>query len=100
MAHEDLKPSDILTRQAFENAIKVNTAIGGSTNAPPHLQAIARHAGVELDVTDWQTVGFDLPLLVNMQPAGEFLGEGFYRAGGVPAVMGELWPPVTCMAMP
>jgi xylonate dehydratase len=90
MAHEDLKPSDILTRQAFENAIRVNTAIGGSTNAPPHLQAIARHAGVELDVTDWQTVGFDLPLLVNMQPAGEFLGEGFYRAGGVPAVMGEL----------
>jgi xylonate dehydratase len=90
MVHEDLKPSDILTRQAFENAIVVNSAIGGSTNAPPHLQAIARHAGVELDVTDWQTVGFDVPLLVNMQPAGEFLGESFYRAGGVPAVMGEL----------
>lgn len=90
MVHEDLKPSDILTREAFENAIVVNSAIGGSTNAPPHLQAIARHAGVSLDVRDWQTVGFDVPLLVNMQPAGEFLGESFYRAGGVPAVMGEL----------
>ena len=90
MVHEDLKPSDILTREAFENAIVVNSAIGGSTNAPPHLQAIARHAGVELHVTDWQRVGFDVPLLVNMQPAGEYLGESFYRAGGVPAVMGEL----------
>ncbi len=90
MVLDDLKPSDILTREAFENAIVVNTAIGGSTNAPPHLQAIARHAGVELTVKDWETVGFDAPLLVNMQPAGEFLGEGFYRAGGVPAVMGEL----------
>jgi dihydroxy-acid dehydratase len=90
MAHEDLKPSDILTRKAFENAIRVNTAIGGSTNAPPHLQAVARHAGVELDVSDWQAIGFDLPLIVNMQPAGEHLGESFYRAGGVPAVMGEL----------
>lgn len=90
MVEEDLKPSDILTREAFENAIRVNTAIGGSTNAPPHLQAIARHAGVTLDVTDWQRVGFDLPLLVNMQPAGAYLGESFFRAGGVPAVMGEL----------
>ncbi|MEM1284708.1 MAG: IlvD/Edd family dehydratase [Pseudomonadota bacterium] len=90
MAYEDLKPSAILTRKAFENAIRVNTAIGGSTNAPPHLQAIARHAGVELDVTDWQKVGFDLPLLANVQPAGEYLGESFYRAGGVPAIMGEL----------
>jgi xylonate dehydratase len=90
MVHEDLKPSDILTRAAFENAIVVNSAIGGSTNAPPHLQAIARHAGVELHVTDWQTVGFEVPLLVNMQPAGKYLGESFYRAGGVPAVMGEL----------
>jgi xylonate dehydratase len=90
MVEEDLKPSDILTRAAFLNAIKVNTAIGGSTNAPPHLQAIARHAGVELDVTDWQAHGHDLPLLVNMQPAGEYLGESFFRAGGVPAVMGEL----------
>jgi dihydroxy-acid dehydratase len=90
MVEEDLKPSDILTREAFENAIRVNTAIGGSTNAPPHLQAVARHAGVELNVKDWQTVGYDLPLIVNMQPAGEYLGESFFRAGGVPAVMGEL----------
>ncbi|MCO6383644.1 IlvD/Edd family dehydratase [Oceanicola sp. 502str15] len=90
MVLDDLKPSDILSREAFENAIMVCTAIGGSTNAPPHLQAIARHAGVELDVKDWETVGFDAPLLVNMQPAGEYLGESFFRAGGVPAVMGEL----------
>lgn len=90
MVYEDLKPSDILTREAFENAIIVNAAIGGSTNAPPHLQAIARHAGVPLDVKDWETVGFDVPLLLNMQPAGEYLGESFFRAGGVPAVMGEL----------
>ena len=90
MVLDDLKPSDILTREAFENAIVVNAAIGGSTNAPPHLQAIARHAGVDLDVTDWEKIGFDVPLMVNMQPAGEYLGESFYRAGGVPAVMGEL----------
>ena len=90
MVLDDLKPSDILTREAFENAIIVNSAIGGSTNAPPHLQAIARHAGVELDVTDWQKVGYDVPLLLNMQPAGEFLGESFFRAGGVPAIMAEL----------
>ena len=90
MVLDDLKPSDILTREAFENAIVVNAAIGGSTNAPPHLQAIARHAGVELDVKDWETIGFDIPLMVNMQPAGEYLGESFFRAGGVPAVMGEL----------
>jgi dihydroxyacid dehydratase/phosphogluconate dehydratase len=90
MVLDDLKPSDILTREAFENAIVVNTAIGGSTNAPPHLQAVARHVGVELNVKDWETVGFDVPLLVNMQPAGEYLGESFFRAGGVPAVMGEL----------
>jgi dihydroxy-acid dehydratase len=90
MVFDDLKPSDILTRAAFENAIVVNAAIGGSTNAPPHLQAIARHAGVELDVTDWEKIGFDVPLMVNMQPAGEYLGESFFRAGGVPAVMGEL----------
>ncbi|BDW84956.1 IlvD/Edd family dehydratase [Roseicyclus marinus] len=90
MVEADLKPSDILTRDAFLNAIKVNTAIGGSTNAPPHLAAIARHAGVELDVRDWQDHGLDLPLLVNMQPAGAYLGESFFRAGGVPAVMGEL----------
>jgi len=90
MVFEDLRPSAILTRAAFENAIVVNSAIGGSTNAPPHLQAIARHAGVALDVTDWQVIGFDVPLLVNMQPAGTYLGEAFFRAGGVPAVMGEL----------
>ncbi len=87
---ENLKPADILTRTAFKNAIVVNSAIGGSTNAPPHLQAIARHAGVELSVSDWQTHGYDVPLLANIQPAGQFLGEAFYRAGGVPAVMGEL----------
>jgi dihydroxy-acid dehydratase len=90
MAHEELRPSKIMTREAFINAIVVNTAIGGSTNAPPHLQAIARHVGVELNVQDWQDHGFDKPLLVNMQPAGEYLGEGFFLAGGVPAVMGEL----------
>jgi dihydroxy-acid dehydratase len=90
IAYEDLRPSAILTREAFENAIVTCSAIGGSTNAPPHLQAVARHAGVELDVTDWQSVGLDVPLLLNMQPAGEYLGESFFRAGGVPAVMGEL----------
>lgn len=90
LVNEELRPSQIMTREAFENAIVVNTAIGGSTNAPPHLQAIARHAGIELDVQDWQKIGFDLPLLVNMQPAGEYLGEHFHRAGGVQAVMGEL----------
>ena len=90
MVLDDLKPSDILTREAFENAIVVNAAIGGSTNAPPHLQAVARHAGVDLNVKDWETIGFEVPLLLNMQPAGEYLGESFFRAGGVPAVMGEL----------
>ncbi|MBK5933685.1 dihydroxy-acid dehydratase [Rhodovulum imhoffii] len=90
MVFEDLKPSDIMTREAFENAIVVNAAIGGSTNAPPHLQAVARHIGVDLNVRDWETIGFGVPLMVNMQPAGKYLGESFYRAGGVPAVMGEL----------
>ncbi|MBD9626981.1 dihydroxy-acid dehydratase family protein [Ensifer sp. ENS06] len=90
MVHEDLKPSDILTREAFINAIRVNSAIGGSTNAPIHLNAIARHVGVELDIDDWQTFGEEVPLLVNMQPAGEYLGEDYYRAGGVPAVISEL----------
>lgn len=90
MAYEDLKPSDILTRKSFENAIRVCSAIGGSTNAPPHLHAIARHAGIELAIEDWQAVGFDIPLLCNVQPAGEYLSEAFYRAGGVPAVMAEL----------
>ncbi|QTL04066.1 dihydroxy-acid dehydratase family protein [Aquabacter sp. L1I39] len=90
MVWEDLKPSDILTREAFENAIRVNSAIGGSTNAPIHLNAIARHVGVSLTVDDWQAVGHKIPLLVNMQPAGEFLGEEFHRAGGIPAVVAEL----------
>jgi dihydroxy-acid dehydratase len=90
MVHEDLKPSDILTRDAFLNAIAVNSAIGGSTNAPIHLAAIARHMGVELDLQDWQTHGHDIPLLVNLQPAGEYLGEDYYRAGGVPAVVSQL----------
>ncbi len=90
MVREDLKPSDILTREAFINAIKVNSAIGGSTNAPIHLNALARHIGVALDIDDWQTHGEDIPLLVNLQPAGEYLGEDYYHAGGVPAVMGEL----------
>ena len=90
LVREDLRPSAILTRDAFLNAIRVNTAIGGSTNAPPHLQAIARHAGVQLSVEDWQEHGHALPLLVDVQPAGRFLCEAFHRAGGVPAVMGEL----------
>ncbi len=90
LVHEDLRPSAILTRQNFINTIRVNTCIGGSTNAPPHIQAIARHAGVNLSVQDWESEGFALPLLVNMQPAGKFLGESYYRAGGLPAVMGEM----------
>jgi dihydroxy-acid dehydratase len=90
IVREDLKPSDILTRAAFENAIVACSAIGGSTNAPIHLNAIARHIGVELSVEDWERVGLDVPLLVNMQPAGEYLGEDYYRAGGLPAVMHEL----------
>ena len=90
MVHEDLKPSDIMTRAAFLNAIVVNTAIGGSTNAPIHLAAIARHVGVELSLDDWSAVGRDVPLLVNMQPAGVYLGEDYHHAGGVSAVIGEL----------
>ncbi len=90
MVWEDLKPSDILTREAFENTIRINSAIGGSTNAPIHINAIARHIGVKLDDTDWETVGHKIPLLVNMQPAGKYLGEEFQRAGGVPAVVNEL----------
>jgi len=90
MVREDLKPSDVMTRKSFLNAIKVNSAIGGSTNAPIHLQAIARHLGVELSIEDWQTHGEDVPLLVNLQPAGEYLGEDYYRAGGVPAVVAQL----------
>ncbi|MCV2886829.1 IlvD/Edd family dehydratase [Ruegeria aquimaris] len=90
MVHEDLKPSDIMTRAAFENAIVVNSAIGGSTNAPIHLNGIARHLGVSLDNDDWQRLGHKVPLLVNLQPAGEYLAEDYHRAGGVPAVVGEL----------
>jgi len=90
IVREDLKPSDILTRAAFENAIVACSAIGGSTNAPIHLNAIARHVGVELAIDDWEKVGYDVPLLVNIQPAGEYLGEDYYRAGGLPAVMREL----------
>src|SRR3984893_5379884 len=90
IVHEDLKPSDILTRKAFENAIVACSAIGGSTNAPIHVNAIARHAGVKLDIDDWERIGLDIPLLVNMQPAGKYLGEEYFRAGGLPAVMHEL----------
>jgi len=90
MVWEDLKPSDVLTRHAFENAIVVNSAIGGSTNAPIHLNAIAAHIGVELDNDDWEKIGYEIPLIVNLQPAGEYLGEEYHRAGGVPAVVAEL----------
>ncbi|RNJ43926.1 dihydroxy-acid dehydratase [Mesorhizobium erdmanii] len=90
MVHEDLKPSDVMTRKAFENAIVVNSAIGGSTNAPIHLNAIARHLGVPLDNDDWQAIGLKVPLIVNLQPTGEYLGEDYHHAGGVPAVVAEL----------
>ncbi|PWC35746.1 IlvD/Edd family dehydratase [Azospirillum sp. TSO35-2] len=90
LVHQDIKPSDILTPDAFHNAIVVNSAIGGSTNAPIHINAIAKHIGVPLTVEDWQTHGLDVPLLVNLQPAGEYLGEDFHRAGGVPAVVAQL----------
>ena len=90
MVHEDLKPSDILTKDNFVNTIVVNSAIGGSTNAPIHIQAIAKHIGVELSIDDFQTYGHKVPLLVNLQPAGEYLGEDYYHAGGVPAVVNEL----------
>ncbi|ADJ46962.1 dihydroxy-acid dehydratase [Amycolatopsis mediterranei S699] len=90
LVREDLKPSDILTREAFENAIVVSSAIGGSTNAPIHLGAIARHIGVDLHLDDWQRLGHAVPLLVDLQPAGKYLGEEFHRAGGVPAVVHEL----------
>jgi dihydroxy-acid dehydratase len=90
MISADRKPSDNLTRASFINAIRVNSALGGSTNAPLHLIALARHVGVELSVDDWQTYGYEVPLLVNLQPAGEYLGEDFYRAGGVPAVVAQL----------
>jgi len=90
IVREDLKPSDILTRQAFENAIVACSAIGGSSNAPIHINAIARHVGVALAIEDWETIGYEIPLLVNMQPAGKYLSEEYYRAGGLPAVLNEL----------
>src|SRR3546814_1139062 len=90
MVAEDLKPSDIRTREAFLNAIVVNSAIGGSTNAPIHLAAIARHIGAELTMGDWQEPGHKIPLLVYLQLACDYLGEDYYRAGGVPAVVAQL----------
>ena len=90
LVRENLKPSDIMTRAAFENAILVASAIGASTNCPPHVNAIARHIGVALTNDDWDRIGYEIPLLVNMQPAGKYLGESYYRAGGLPAVLGEL----------
>ncbi|MED5382212.1 MAG: IlvD/Edd family dehydratase, partial [Verrucomicrobiota bacterium] len=90
MVREDLTPSKVMTREALENAIVVNTAIGGSTNCPVHLTAIARHLGIELSLQGWQDVGYDVPLLVNCQPAGKYLGESFHRAGGIPGVVREL----------
>jgi dihydroxy-acid dehydratase len=90
MVWEDLKPSDIMTREAFENVITVCSAIGGSTNAPIHINAVARHIGVNLTTDDWEMIGYEIPLIVNMQPAGHYLGEDYYRAGGLPAVIGEL----------
>jgi len=90
MIHADLRPSAVLTRKAFENAIVAASALGASTNCPPHVTAVARHMGVPLAVTDWDRIGYAIPLLVNLMPAGEYLGEEFHRAGGVPAVMHEL----------
>ena len=90
MVHEDLKPSDVMTREAFENLIVVCSAIGGSTNAPIHYNAVAAHMGVPLDNDDWERIGHAIPMLVDLQPAGRFLGEDYFRAGGVPAVIAEL----------
>ena len=90
MVREDLKPSDVMTKESFINAIRVNSAIGGSTNAPIHLNGLARHLGLDLQIEEWQTAGRDIPLLVNLQPAGEYLGEDYYHAGGVPAVVNQL----------
>ena len=90
MVHEDLRPSKIMTKEAFHNAIVVNSAIGGSTNAPIHITAIARHMGVDVPLQDWQSVGHKVPLIVNLQPAGEYLSEDFHHAGGVPAVVNVL----------
>jgi xylonate dehydratase len=90
IVRENLRPTDIMTRKAFENVIVACSAIGGSTNAPIHINAIARHCGVKLTIADWEKVGYDIPLLVNMQPAGKYLGEEYFRAGGLPAVLNEL----------
>ncbi|HXP07642.1 MAG TPA: dihydroxy-acid dehydratase, partial [Acidobacteriaceae bacterium] len=90
MVREDLTPSKVLTREAFENTIVVNSAIGGSSNCPPHIIAIARHMGVDLDIRDWEPIGHQIHLLANVQPAGEYLGEAYHRAGGVGAIFGEL----------
>src|SRR5262249_60734569 len=90
LVHEDLNPPDIRPREAFENALVAGSAIGGSSNAPIHINAIARHVGVPLSMNDWETIGYEVPLLVNMQPAGKYLGEEYYRAGGLPAVLHEL----------
>ena len=90
MVREDLRPSQVMTREAFENAIVAASAIGGSSNCPPHINAIAQHIGVPLDITDWDRIGYQIPLLVNCMPAGEYLGEEFHRAGGMPAVMHAL----------
>lgn len=90
MVHEDLRPSKIMVREAMLNAIRVNTALGGSTNCPPHWIAIARHAGVQLDSQDWEDYGYAIPLLVNLQPAGTHLAEDFHQSGGLMSVMREL----------
>jgi len=90
MVHEDLRPSQIMTRAAFENAIVAASALGASTNCPPHVNAIARHMGVDLPIEDWDSIGYEIPLLVNLMPAGEYLGEEFHRAGGVQAVLAQL----------
>ncbi|MFM9038792.1 MAG: dihydroxy-acid dehydratase, partial [Betaproteobacteria bacterium] len=90
MVREDLRPSQIMTRAAFENAIVAASALGASTNCPPHVNAIARHMGVDLPIEDWDSIGYEIPLLVNLMPAGEYLGEEFHRAGGVQAVLAQL----------
>ena len=90
MVYKDIKPTDLISRKSIENAIRMTTALGGSTNAQVHITAIARHADIKIDIQDWQTIGYEIPLLVNMQPTGEYLGEAFHRAGGVPAVLWEL----------
>ena len=90
MVKEELTPSKIMTREAFENTIVVNSAIGGSTNAQMHLTAIARHIGLELETEAWQNIGYDIPLMANIQPAGKYLCESYHRAGGTAALMAEL----------